>query len=168
MKLINNGATLRLGGKDGTQIVSTTIPNNIQINSGTLFSYAGEQHFTGRVTVGHGGATLVTRSRGHDILFDTDITGIGAVTALGHEAKEPLRTIPRAVLQCALGAGVFFILSAYAQVLGFRRAGLLFDKTDAPMHVLADQVGLPLLGLIIDAGAVVSMFACMLACVNGN
>ena len=100
------------------------------------------------------------------VLAIFSFVGFESATALGHEAKEPLRTIPRAVLQCALGAGVFFILAAYAQVLGFRHAGLPFDKTDAPMHVLADQVGLPLLGLIIDAGAVVSMFACMLACVT--
>ena len=100
------------------------------------------------------------------VLAIFSFVGFESATALGHEAKEPLRTIPRAVLQCALGAGVFFVLSAYAQVLGFRHAGLAFDKTDAPMHVLADQVGLPLLGLIIDAGAVVSMFACMLACIT--
>ncbi len=67
--------------------------------------------------------------------------GFESATALGHEAKEPLRTIPRAVLQCALGAGAFFILAAYAEVLGFRNTGLSLDKSDAPMHVLANQCG---------------------------
>jgi amino acid transporter len=65
-----------------------------------------------------------------------------------------------------LGAGVFFVLAAYAEVLGFRTAGLSVDKTDAPMHVLANQVALPVFGLIIDAGAMVSMFACLLACIT--
>jgi amino acid transporter len=100
------------------------------------------------------------------VLAIFSFVGFESATALGHEAKEPLRTIPRAVLQCALGAGAFFILAAYAEVLGFRNAGLALDKTDAPVHVLANQVALPVLGLIIDAGAVISMFACLLACIT--
>jgi amino acid transporter len=100
------------------------------------------------------------------VLATFSFVGFESATALGHEAKEPLRTIPRAVLQCALGAGAFFILAAYAQVLGFRNAGLAFDKSDAPMHVLANQVAMPVLGIIIDAGAMISMFACLLACIT--
>jgi len=100
------------------------------------------------------------------VLAIFSFVGFESATALGHEAREPLRTIPRAVLQCAVGAGIFFVLAAYAEVLGFRNAHLALDKTDAPMHVLANQVALPALGLIIDAGAMVSMFACLLACIT--
>jgi amino acid transporter len=102
------------------------------------------------------------------VLAIFSFVGFESATALGHEAKEPLRTIPRAVLQCALGAGAFFILAAYAEVLGFRNAGLSLDKSDAPMHVLANQAAVPLLGIIIDAGAMISMFACILACVTAG
>jgi amino acid transporter len=100
------------------------------------------------------------------VLAIFSFVGFESATALGHEAKEPLRTIPRAVLQCALGAGAFFILSAYAEVLGFRGTGLAFDKVDAPMHVLANRAAIPVLGVIIDAGAMISMFACALACIT--
>jgi amino acid transporter len=100
------------------------------------------------------------------VLAIFSFVGFESATALGHEAREPLRTIPRAVLQCALGAGAFFVLSAYTEVLGFRGTGLAFDKTDAPMHVLANQAALPVLGIIIDAGAMISMFACTLACIT--
>ena len=100
------------------------------------------------------------------VLAIFSFVGFESATALGHEAKEPLRTIPRAVLQCALGAGVFFILCAYAQVLGFRGTGLALDKIDSPMHVLANRTGVPVLGIIIDAGAMISMFACALACIT--
>jgi amino acid transporter len=100
------------------------------------------------------------------VLAIFSFVGFESATALGHEAKEPLRTIPRAVLQCALGAGVFFVLAAYAEVLGFRHAGLALDKADAPMHVLAGQASVPVLGILIDAGAMVSMFACILACIT--
>ena len=100
------------------------------------------------------------------VLATFSFVGFESATALGHEAQEPLRTIPRAVLQCALGAGVFFILCAYAQVLGFRGTGFAMDKIDSPMHVLANQTGVPVLGPIIDAGAMISMFACALACIT--
>jgi amino acid transporter len=53
-------------------------------------------------------------------------------------------------------------------VLGFRGTGLSLDKVDAPMHVLAVRVGLPVLGLVIDAGAMISMFACGLACITAG
>ena len=42
------------------------------------------------------------------------------------------------------------------------------DKTDAPMHVLANQASVPVLGILIDAGAMVSMFACILACITAG
>ncbi len=102
------------------------------------------------------------------VLAIFSFVGFESATALGHEAKDPLRTIPRAVLQCALGAGAFFVLAAYAEVLGFRGTGLALDKTDAPMHVLANQAALPVLGIVIDAGAMVSMFACALACITAG
>ena len=102
------------------------------------------------------------------VLAIFSFVGFESATALGHEAKEPLRTIPRAVLQCALGAGAFFILAAYSEVLGFRGTGLSLDKADAPLHVLANQAAVPVLGLLIDAGAMVSMFACGLACITAG
>src|SRR5580692_4880591 len=100
------------------------------------------------------------------VLAIFSFVGFESATALGHEAKEPLRTIPRAVLQCAVGGGAFFILAAYAEVLGFRHAGVALDKSDAPLHVLAGQASVPILGIVIDAGAMISMFACILACIT--
>ena len=54
------------------------------------------------------------------VLSIFSFVGFESATTLGGEAREPLRTIPRAVLQCALLAGVFFMLCAYSEVLGFR------------------------------------------------
>ena len=90
--------------------------------------------------------------------------GFESATTLGGEAREPLRTIPRAVLQCALLAGVFFMLCAYSEVLGFRgESGALSDST-SPLHLLAAKAGVSPLGVAIDCGAFISMFACVLAC----
>jgi amino acid transporter len=92
--------------------------------------------------------------------------GFESATTLGSEARNPLKTIPRAVVQSAMLAGVFFTLCAYAEVLGFHAAGEDLGASQAPMHVLARVAGSPLLGLLIDMGALVSLFAGTLACIT--
>jgi amino acid transporter len=98
--------------------------------------------------------------------------GFESATTLGAEARDPLRTIPRAVLQCALGCGAFFVISAYAEVLGFRGAAERLDQAAAPLHTLANQAGVgalgPVLGTVVDVGAMMSMFACVLACITAS
>jgi amino acid transporter len=100
------------------------------------------------------------------VLAMFSFVGFESATTLGTEAKEPLRTIPRAVLQCAVGGGIFFMLASYTEVLGFRPTGMTIDQSPAPMHVLSQQAGVSVLGIVIDAGAMISMFACVLACIT--
>ncbi len=98
------------------------------------------------------------------VLAMFSFVGFESATTLGGEAREPLKTIPRAVIQCAILAGVFFMLCAYSEVLGFQgETGKLSDST-SPLHVLARKAGVSPLGTAIDIGAFVSMFACVLAC----
>jgi amino acid transporter len=92
--------------------------------------------------------------------------GFESATTLGSEARNPLTTIPRAVIQSALLAGAIFIVCAYAEVLGFRAAGQDLGTSQAPMRVLASVGGAPILGLLIDIGALVSLFAGTLACIT--
>jgi amino acid transporter len=92
--------------------------------------------------------------------------GFESVTTLGSEARNPLKTIPRAVIQSALLAGAIFILCAYTEVFGLRVAGQDLATNQAPMRVLAGVGGVPFLGLLIDVGALVSMFAGTLACIT--
>jgi amino acid transporter len=92
--------------------------------------------------------------------------GFESATTLGSEARNPLRTIPRAVIQSALLAGVIFIVCAYTEVLGLRTAGQDLGTSQAPMRVLAKVGGVPLFGLLIDIGVLVSMFAGTLACIT--
>ena len=94
--------------------------------------------------------------------------GHESATTLGSEAKDPLRSIPRAVIQSALLSGVFFILCAYTQVLGFHAVGQNLNESSAPLRVLSTEAGVPILGPMIDVGALVSMFACTLACVTAG
>jgi amino acid transporter len=92
--------------------------------------------------------------------------GFESATTLGSEARDPLRTIPRAVIQSAMLAGAFFTVSAYAEVVGFRGTGQDLGTSQRAMHVLAGVGGVPRFGLLIDLGALVSLLAGTLACIT--
>ena len=92
--------------------------------------------------------------------------GFESATTLGSEARNPLQAIPRAVIKSAILAGAFFTVCAYAEVLGFHIAGQDLGASPAPMHVLAQVAGSPVFGLLIDIGALVSLFAGTLACIT--
>jgi amino acid transporter len=94
--------------------------------------------------------------------------GFESATALGEEARNPLKTIPRAVLQSAIGLGFLFVVCAYTEVLGFRGLSENLGQSPAPFHTLAHQVGVSALGIAVDVGAMMSMFACVLACTTAG
>lgn len=98
------------------------------------------------------------------VLAMFSFVGFESATTLGNEAREPLKTIPRAVLQCAILAGVFFMLCSYSEVLGFRGESSHLSESTSPLHHMATKAGISILGVGIDLGAAVSMFACVLAC----
>ncbi len=98
------------------------------------------------------------------VLSIFSFVGFEGATTLGGEVRDPLRTIPRAVMQCALLAGGFFMLCAYSEVLGFRGQAAALSSSTSPLHMLAAKAHVSPLGIAIDCGAFVSMFACVLAC----
>jgi amino acid transporter len=74
--------------------------------------------------------------------------GFESATTLGSEARNPLRTIPRAVIQSALLAGVFFVVAGYGEVLGFRNSPTsLGDSTNPFRYLYATYLTLTLLWL---------------------
>jgi len=98
------------------------------------------------------------------VLSMFSFVGFESATTLGGEARNPLHTIPRAVLQCAILSGVFFMLCSYSEVLGFRGESGKLSESTSPLHHLAEIAGIAPLGVAIDFGALISMFACVLAC----
>jgi amino acid transporter len=98
------------------------------------------------------------------VLSIFSFVGFESATTLGAEARDPLRTIPRAVLQCALFAGVFFMFCAYSEVLGFRGESTTLSDSTSPLHLLARKAGVSALGVAINCGTFISMFAAVLAC----
>lgn len=89
--------------------------------------------------------------------------GFEAAAVLGDEARDPLRTIPRALFATPLLAGLFFVFSAYVLVLGFNHYGVNVSATETPLDVLADRIERPGLGILISFGATISLFGCTIA-----
>jgi len=92
--------------------------------------------------------------------------GFESATTMGSEARNPLQTIPRAVMLTAILGGAFFTVCAYAEVMGFHVVGQDLGMNPAPMHVLADLSGVPVFGLLIDVGALISLFVGTLGCIT--
>ncbi len=100
------------------------------------------------------------------VLVVFGFSGFESATSLGDEAKKPLKNIPKAVMQSTLQAGIFFIIMAYIEVLGFSGSGVNLGKSEEPLTFLANQAGVGFIGTLISLGALLSFFACILACIN--
>ncbi len=92
--------------------------------------------------------------------------GFESAGALGQEARNPARSVPRAIMWSCGAVGIFYLIVAYAQVYGF--GGSAFAKASAPLPQLAGVVGLGWLGHFIAFGITCSMFACTLACLTAG
>ncbi len=103
------------------------------------------------------------------VLVVFGFSGFESSTALGDEAKEPLRTIPCSVIQSVVLAGLFFIVMSYIVVLGFAGiGGSSLAQTEAPLNVLANAAGWRGLGVAINVGILLSFFSCTLASINST
>lgn len=94
--------------------------------------------------------------------------GYESATTLGEEAKNPLKAIPRSVILSAVISGIFFMITSYVAVLGFRGLKTTLDQSTAPFNDLATNAGVTFFGVIISLTAVISLFACMLASLNAG
>ncbi len=102
------------------------------------------------------------------VLVVFGFSGFESSTALGEEAKDPLRTIPRSLIQSTVICGFFFIFVAYVVILAFENTGLDLGNTEAPLDVVSKRAGVGYLGVLINIGAFLSFFSCTLACINST
>lgn len=100
------------------------------------------------------------------VLAIFSFVGFESATALGAEAREPRKRIPQAVLRSTLIAGAFFVVMSFIMVSGFRGNATPLDKVPAALDAMAQIADVPVLGVLVSIGAVVSFFACGLACVT--
>jgi amino acid transporter len=94
--------------------------------------------------------------------------GFESATALGEEAKNPLRTIPRAVVLSLLIVGFFYTMMSFAEVGGFTGYETPLDQSDFPFTVLSQRIGMRPLAPLLGIGALISGLGCILACLNAG
>jgi len=96
------------------------------------------------------------------------LVGFECATAFGEEAKNPLKTIPRAVIASLLLAGAFFVFITYVETHALAGNKPTLDQLDAPLSTLSANLGVPWMGVLISAGAMISFFALALSCLNAG
>ncbi len=100
------------------------------------------------------------------VLVMFGFSGFESASSLGDEAKNPLKTIPRAMIASTILSGLFFISTTYIEILGFEGTGVSITKTEEPLTFLSEQVGLGFLGQLVAIGALFSFFAGVLGTIN--
>jgi amino acid transporter len=96
------------------------------------------------------------------------LVGFECATAFGEEAREPLRTIPRAVLASLLLTGAFFVFITYVETHALAGNTPTLDQLDAPLTTLSANLGVKWMGVLISIGAMISFFALALSCLNAG
>jgi autotransporter-associated beta strand protein len=77
--LVNNGGELRFGGHGGA-IETYIIPNGITVNGGSIYSIDGVQTLIGGLTIGSGGASLLTTRSTKNLAVNSGFNGTGNIT----------------------------------------------------------------------------------------
>ncbi|WP_433505779.1 APC family permease [Pseudonocardia halophobica] len=96
--------------------------------------------------------------------------GFEAAATLGEEARDPRRSIPRAILGTAVFGGVYFVFVTTVEVMGFGTdpAGIAaFTASSSLLGDLGADYVAGWVGHLITVGAAVSAFGCALACAVG-
>ena len=96
------------------------------------------------------------------------LVGFECATAFGEEARNPLKTIPRAVIASLLLTGAFFIFITYVETHALANNVPSLDKLDAPLTTLSENLGVKWMGVLISVGAMISFFALALSCLNAG
>jgi amino acid transporter len=96
------------------------------------------------------------------------LVGFECATAFGDEARNPLKSIPRAVIASLLITGAFFVFVTYCEVYGLRSQDPPLDKLDAPLNVLAQISHMSWLQAPLSIAAMISFFALALSCMNAG
>lgn len=96
------------------------------------------------------------------------LVGFESATAFGDEARNPLKTIPRSVIQSLMLAGAFFVFVTYVEVQTTHGYTQTLDQISAPLNVMASLVHMPFLAAPLSACAMISFFALNLSCLNSG
>jgi amino acid transporter len=96
------------------------------------------------------------------------LVGFESATALGGEAKNPLRTVPRAVIWSLLITGAFMVVMSYVEVFATRHYGTSLASITAPLTVISQIYNVTFFKIPVCLGAMVSFFSLTLSCLNAG
>jgi amino acid transporter len=96
------------------------------------------------------------------------LVGFESATALGSEAKNPLRNVPRAVIWSLILTGLFMVIMGYVEVYGTRHYGTSLAGLSAPLNTLASIYNVSFFRAPIALGAMISFFSLSLSCLNAG
>jgi amino acid transporter len=109
----------------------------------------------------------------HGLSFAVVITifslvGFESATTLGSEAKDPLKTIPRAVIWSLLLTGAFMVFMSYVEVFATRGSASVLSSLSVPLNTIAGIYKVQFFRIPISLGAMVSFFSLSLSCLNAG
>lgn len=96
------------------------------------------------------------------------LVGFESATALGGEAKNALKTVPRAVIWSLALTGLFFVIVSYVEVFATRHFATSLGSLSAPLNTIADIYKVSYFKAPISVGAAVSFFSLSLSCINAG
>jgi len=98
------------------------------------------------------------------VLAILGFVGFSSADALGREARNPKKAIPRAIMWSALGVGILYVFAAYTQIAVL---GDELGDVASPLEALNDKIGMPLwFGPVLLFGVAASFFAVVVAPLN--
>jgi amino acid transporter len=100
------------------------------------------------------------------VLAILGFVGFESAAALGEEAQDPYRAIPRAIRRGAIFAGILYIFATYVQVAAFEGGAEGLGKSLSPMDDLAAQYGLDGFVPLLNLGFAASFMAVVIACMT--
>lgn len=109
----------------------------------------------------------------HGLSFAVVITifslvGFESATTLGGEARNPLKTIPKAVIWSLLLTGAFMVFMSYIEVFATRHSSASLASLSVPLNTISDIYKVSFFKIPISLGAMVSFFSLSLSCLNAG
>jgi amino acid transporter len=94
--------------------------------------------------------------------------GFESAATLAKESSNPQRNVPFAVVGSAVVAGIFFTVMAYLMVMGMSDNAGAIGGSSSPFADMTNKAGLPWAAGVVYFAAMISAFACALACINAS
>jgi amino acid transporter len=94
--------------------------------------------------------------------------GFESAATLAKESANPQRNVPFAIIGSAVVAGIFFCVMAYCMVMGMSDNAGAIGGSSSPFADMTAKAGLPWAAGVVYFAAMISAFACALACINAS